>query len=72
MMREKKHEMIGQSTALRTERMIAAYSAVRRFSIEMLGRIHAINQKLNAVIRNSATWRRSGIRPGLRRPTHER
>jgi hypothetical protein len=35
-------------------------------AIEMLGRIHAISQKLNAVMRNSTTWRRSGILPGVR------
>ena len=66
MMREKNREMIGQSTALRTERSAAATSAVPKSRIEMLGMIHATNQKLTVVIANSMRWRRSGIRPGVR------
>ncbi len=53
MMREKNREMIGQSTALRTERSAAATSAVPKSRIEMLGMIQATSQKLTAVIANS-------------------
>ena len=66
MTREKNLEMIGHSTALRTERSAAATSDVPKSRREMLGMIHAINQKLTDVIANSTRWRRSGTRPGVR------
>jgi hypothetical protein len=39
---------------------------VRTLPIETPGRIQAMNQKLNAVMRYSVTWRRTGILPGDR------
>ena len=67
MIRAKSREMIGHSTALSSEIRRAATIAVQKSLMEMPGRIQAMNQKLTDVINSSIRWRRSGIRPGVRR-----